>query len=511
MCDSHPKKFVQIHCHSDASMLDGAASVDKLVKRAKEYGHSALCLTDHGNPSGLFNFARQCKKNGIKPILGLEFYITNDLRSRVSHKNRETVEDRDYHQSVYIKDKEGYLNFNYLTYQSFTEGYYYKPRIDFDLLFERKKGLMVTSSCMASKTSNYIRLNQHKDAEDLFKKYLKEFGDDFYGEIQFNEVPGQKEINDFIIHACHKYDVPLLIGGDVHYLNPGDNVLQDALIRSKRDNENSDWTISARKLYFHDTGDYMKFNKELGWNYDETLLEQCFENSIKFSEKANFEFETGKYHFPKINTKGVDSHQYLTKLVYEGAEKKITTRRKYGEEISDELIDQYTQRIEYELEVVKRLGVSDYFLMVHDIIHWEKSNGFYVGPGRGSVAGAVLAYFLDISSLCPIKHNLLFERFINPERKCITENNYILLKNGFYKKIVDLNIDDEPQTPKGEGKLLEIIMRQVEPSEQILEIELENGEIIEITSNHIIPVLRDNKLIEIKAIEITENDFLISF
>lgn len=415
---SDKKDFVQIHLHTSFSQLDGCCSPSKLIKKAKELGHRAIAITDHGNPSGLFEHAKECKKQGIKPILGLEFYINNDLRSRVSHKERETIEDRDYHQSVYIKNKEGYLNFNYLTYMSFTEGYYYKPRIDFDLLFERKKGLMITSSCMASKIGNYVRLNQHKDAEDLFRKYVKEFGEDFYAEIQFNEVKSQKEINDFIIHQARKYGTKLLIGGDVHYLNPGDGALQDALIKSKRENENSDWTIEARSLYYHDVSDYYKFNKELGWNYQDKLLEECFENSIHFSGKANFEFETGKYHLPKFDTGKLTSKEYLEKVTWEGITKNIETERKYfPSKYTDEEIGEIEKRVEYELKIIDDMGVSDYMLLIYDIIKWCKEKGIYVGPGRGSAAGAAVGWGTGITSLNPIEHGLLFERFINPERK----------------------------------------------------------------------------------------------
>jgi len=424
MCDNK-KKFVQIHQHTDASMLDGIASIPKLVKKAKEYGHPALAITDHGNAANLFSFSKECKKEGIKPILGLEFYICNDLRARVSNKGRE-LEDKDYHQSTYIKNKQGYKNFCELTYRSFTDGYYYKPRIDFDSLFELKEGLMITSSCMASKTSQYIMSNRHKDAEDLFKKFLLQFKEDFYGEIQFNEVKGQKEINDFIIHLCKKYDVPLLIGGDVHYVDPNDNVLQDAVIRSKRNsskntedesNPKGDWTIDARRLYYHNIEDYIQFNKDLGYNYDEKLLEQCFENSIKFSEKPDFEFETGKYHLPKINTGELSSKEYLEKITWEGITKRIEKRRELGEKISNDLIEQYEKRIEYELKVIDDLGVADYLLIVQDIINWEKDNDLYVGPGRGSVGGSCVAYGIGLSELCPITHELIFERFINPQRK----------------------------------------------------------------------------------------------
>lgn len=423
MCNSQKHPFVQVHCHSSASMLDGVSDVKQLAKRAKEFGHPALALTDHGNPANLLSFAKECKSQGIKPILGLEFYICNNLQSRIPHKDRST-DDRDYHQSTYIKNTEGYKNFNKLTYRSFTDGYYYKPRIDFDSLFELKNGLMITSSCMASKTSQLITSNRHKDAEDIFRKLLLEFGEDFYGEIQFNEVQGQKEINDFIIHLCNKYDVPILIGGDVHYLNQKDNELQDAVIRSKRSNTSKegdgsekDWVISARHLYFHDTSDYYEFNKKFEFNYDTSLLEKAFENSIKFSEKCNFEFETGKYHLPKIDTGTYTSKEYLEKFTWEGLIKNIEIDRKYGHIYTDEEIETLEKQVEYELSILDMMGLNDYMLMMNKIITWCKQNDIYVGPGRGSAAGSVVAWALNVTSVPPLKHKLIFERFINPDRK----------------------------------------------------------------------------------------------
>jgi len=420
MCDKH--KFVQLHLHTSASLLDGVNTPEKVIKKAKEYGHPAIAITDHGNPANLFSFYKAAKKNDVKPILGLEFYINNDLNSRIPNRERE-LEERDYHQSVYIKNKDGYRNFCELTFRSFTDGYYYKPRIDFDSLYELKNGLMVTSSCMASKTSQFIRANRHKEAEEIFCKLLKEFGEDFYGEIQFNEVEGQKEINDFIIHLSKKYDVPLIIGGDVHYLNPEDNLLQDAIIRSKRaasakneEGKDNDWVINARHLYYHDAADYFEFNKKFGFNYDTKLIEQCFENSIKFSEKPNFDFETGKYHLPKIKTEGMSSDDYLDKLTWDGITKIIETRRNLGEEFTDIQIDEYETRLKYELEVIKKMGISDYLLIVQDIINWEKKNGFYVGVGRGSCAGSAVCYAIGITGIDPVQRGLIFERFINPER-----------------------------------------------------------------------------------------------
>ena len=419
MCDKH--KFVQLHLHTDSSNLDGCGKIKDYVTKAKELGHPALAITDHASPTGIFAHYKECKKNGIKPILGLEFYITNDLRSRISYKERSGVEDRDYHQSVYIQNKKGYQNYCQLTYRSFTEGYYYKPRIDFDSLFELNEGLIITSSCMASKTSQYIRDNKHRDAEDLFMKFVNKFGDRFYGELQFNEVEGQKEINDFIIHLCNKYDIPTIIGGDVHYVNKEDNKLQDALIKSKRGNEDSDWTISARNLYYHDTSDYFKFNKEWGYNYDEKLLERSFENSIKLSEKINFDFETGKYHVPKINTGEQTSKEYLEERTWSGLVNNIETSRKHGVEYTNEEIETLEKQVEYELEIINNLGLNDYMLVMNKIIVWCKENGIYVGPGRGSAAGSVCGWALQITGLDPLKHGLIFERFINPQRKVMAD------------------------------------------------------------------------------------------
>ena len=420
MCLKH-KEYSLIHCHTNFSLLDGVGSINQLVKKAKENNCKSIAINDHGNPAGLFSFYKECKKQDIKPVLGLEFYITNDLGLKKSYKDRTSLEDRDYHQSVYIKNTQGYKNFNYLTYKSFVDGFYYKPRIDFDLLFEKKEGLIITSSCMASKLSNYIRANDLRQAEDLFRKFVLEFGEDFYGEIQFNEIKGQKEINDFIIHLCNKYDIKTIIGGDVHYVNKEDNVLQDALIKSKRDSE-TDWAIEARNLYFHTPSDYVDFNKRFGYNYSEKFIETCLENSNSFSDKANFEFETGKYHFPKVNTGKETSKEFLERIVWEGAKKKISEDLKYfPDKYTNDFLDKIEKQVAYELEVFDKLELNDYFLIVYDIIKFCKENDIYVGPGRGSAGASTALYFLNVTEVLPLEHNLIFERFVNPTRKTMAD------------------------------------------------------------------------------------------
>lgn len=439
MCEIIKKPdFVHVHVHTSASSLDGCARGDLLVKRAKEFGHKALAITDHGSPAGIYSFAKDCKKSGIKPILGLEFYIAQDLESRVPNKNR-PVDDRDYHQSVFIKDKTGYKNFNYLTYVSFTDGYYYKPRIDFDLLFNRKRGLMVTSSCMASRINQLITGGREKDAEQLFKQFRDNFGDDFYGEIQLNELNpdfgtfniDQRANNKVIIDLCQKYDVPILIGGDVHYLDKGDAELQDALINSKRQAKEGEegFQIHARHLYYHDVSDYYDFDKRFNYNYGTEFLEKCFENSVKFAEKVDFEFETGKNHIPKIGKE--DSKITIDNWAWDGLVKRIEKAREYyPEEYTNVEIDKLEAQTRYELDVINKLGLNDYLLVVADIIRWCKENDIYVGPGRGSAGSSVVAYALGITDLDPLKYNLIFERFINPERRVMADIDVDFMEGG---------------------------------------------------------------------------------
>ena len=387
MCDIIEVKkpdFVQLHLHSSmGSKLDGVARVDKLVKRAKEFGHKAMAITDHGNPCSLYTFARECKKNDIKPILGCEFYITNDLTVRVANKARE-LDDRDCHQSVYIKNKEGYKNFNYLTYVAHTDGYYYKPRIDFDLLFDKRAGLLVTSSCIASKFHQLITGGREKDAEELFKQFLNKFGDDFYGEIQFNELNDklkfgidQRSNNQIIIDLCKKYDVPIVIGGDVHYLEKDEAELQDAVINSKvqaKEGEEA-FQIHARHLYYHDVSDYYDFNIKFGYNYETKFLEECFENSVKFSEKVDFKFETGVQHVPKIKIGDKDPKDYIEEKTWEGLGNRIEVDRKYfPDSYKNEDIEKLEKQAEFELKVINNLGLNDYLLVVYDIIKWSKAN-----------------------------------------------------------------------------------------------------------------------------------------
>jgi DNA polymerase-3 subunit alpha len=438
---SHKNRpLVNLHIHSPQSLLDGVGKTQDYIKLAKEYGHPGLAVTDHGNPAHLFDHYKLVKSAGLKPILGEEFYLALDLNEKIPNRNRE-VEKKDKHQTVLIKNKQGYKNFCKLTYLSFTEGYYAKPRINYDMLFENKSGLIVTSGCAASMFNQLLNIGKEKEAEEWFKRFVSEFGDDFYGEIQFNELldkslygMNQKEMNDFIIKMCNKYDVPIIIGGDTHYAYKEDANLQDILITAQRrkdgvaeddtvkdiEEKKKDFMIHARHLYYHQSEDYYKFNEEFGYNYDEKLITEALDNSLKILDKVDFDFDTKTNNFPKYNYDVKlynSSHELLEKLAWEGLLKKLKERKEKGEVFTNDQITQYEKRLEIELEVIKEKEFTDYFLVVQDVVLWAKNNNIAVGPGRGSAAGALLSYSLSITEVDPIKHDLLFERFINKFRE----------------------------------------------------------------------------------------------
>lgn len=431
------KEFVHIHLHTSQSTLDGCGKVQKYIELAKEYGHTAMSITDHGNPAGLFDFYREIKNAGMKPILGEEFYFTTNLANRVPNKQR-PLEEKDKHQTVLIKNAEGYKNFCKLTYLSFTEGFYYKPRIEYDMLFQHKKGLILTSGCAASMFNQLVANGKAKEAEEWFKKFVNEFGEDFYGEIQFNEITDkakfgidQKEMNDFIIKMCQKYGTKILIGGDVHYAGKDDARLQDIVINCQRrktatteSTENQESFIHARHLFYQSSNDFFEFNEKFGYNYPEKLIEEAFQNSIDLKNKVNFEFETGKINFPKYQhetIKNKTSDEILETLAEEGLFKKLKTRIDRGEELSNDTITKYQERLAMELDVIKQKKIADYFLIVQDVINWAKSQGIEVGVARGSVGGSLAAYAIGITGIDSMKFGLYFERFINPERTAMPD------------------------------------------------------------------------------------------
>jgi len=523
------KPLVPIHLHSSGSFLDGCGRLEDYIKLAKEYNHPAIAITDHGNPMFIFQFWKLCKEEGIKPILGCEFYITTDLNIKEPNRKREVI-DRDKHIIILIKNDIGYKNFCKLIYLSFTEGFYYKNRITYDQLFSHKEGLIITTACAAGQVNQLATKGFEKESEEWFLKFKNEFKDDFYAEIQFNELNdkekysiSQKEINDNIIKLATKHKVKLIIGGDTHYASKEDSKLQDILfsvMMRKTVEEASDSLMHARHLYYHNSEDYFEFNKKFEFNYSEDLINNCFTNSLEIADKCNFNFNTTTNNFPKFEIpKEIKqtNTEYCTTLAYKGLEKKISERVQQGESFSNELIESYEERLDYEIEIINSKGYIDYFLIFQDLITWAKKNGIFVGVARGSAGGSLLAYALNITEIDPIQHNLYFERFMNPDREafpdidCLTDNNYILLKDGSLKNIKDLNLKDQIQTETGKGKLRLIKKRSLKSKEKVFKIIGEGGSEFEGTENHIIPVLRNGERIEVKLKDVLISDFIFGF
>lgn len=421
----HRKPMVHLHLHTGYSLLDGAAHIDNYVKLAKDYNHPAITILDHGNMSGTFEFFNKCKSSGIKPILGMEAYLNDEMDK---HEEK-SFEGKDTHQSIIIMNKEGFVNLNKLTYRSFTEGYYRRGRITTDWLIENKSGLLITTSCMASKMARLVEEGKEAEAEERIKLLMREFGDNFVAELQFNEIPQQKKYNHFILKMIKKYSIMPIITGDVHYAFPDDNRLQDVIISINQHKSVEDPTafkLNARHLYYANRDDFYKMNKEFGYNYPENFINECLDNTLKIAEKCNFEFETDVEKFPKYEpTKDVVEYfkedktkEIITKLSHAKLSQKLKIYQKNGlVKIDDVIIQKYKDRLDYELKVINDKKMLDYFMVIWELMKFCKDNDISTGVGRGSAAGSLLSWCLDITKIDSLRFNLFFERFLNPERK----------------------------------------------------------------------------------------------
>lgn len=461
MCKQY-KPFVNLHMHTSWSLLDGCGHINKYIDKALQYGHPALCVTDHGTASAWFDLWREIKRKNeqlkqqgsdkqLKPIFGEEFYACLNPQDRTPNRKRRWVE-RDKHQSVIVKDGKGYQNACRLNYLAYTQGFYYKPRISYDQLFEYSEGLIVTTGCMVSIFNQIITNGSEKEAEEWFVKFAKHFGEDFYGEIQFNEIKddnekydgiNQKRIDDFILHMCQKHGIKHVIGGDTHYADKEDARLQDIVInvgqnRNKKEiKQNVQSFIHARKLYYHSSQDYYDFNEQLGYNYDKDIIDKAFDNSLEVYDKANFEFDTDKINFPKYQhptRQDESNYDILYDMVEEGLVKRINERKNRGEEFTAEKIDEYKERLDMEMQVIDEKQIVDYFLIVQDVLNWSKQNDIWAGPARGSAAGCLVSYAIGITEIDPIKFDLYFERFQNPQRESLPDIDVDVM-NGSRDKI----------------------------------------------------------------------------
>lgn len=403
--------FVHLHSHSEYSLLDGAARITdekgkpgELLKRVAEMKMPALAVTDHGNLYGAIEFYQAAKAVHIKPILGCEMYLAP--KSRLDRDATRGQEDAYYHFTMLARDNEGYQNLIQLCSIGFLEGYYYKPRVDKEVLAKHGKGLIALSGCLKGELAQALLAGKDKEALQIVSDYQDIFGkENYYLELMDHGIADQKRQNEKLVELSKKTGVPLVVTNDCHYVKKEDAAAHDALLCIGTGST----LIEPNRMRFDEHEFYYKSPEEMY-----KLFSHCPEavrRTLEIAERCNIEIKLDQTllpHFEVPTGESVDS--YLEKLCHEGMQ------RRYGSGAS-----QHADRLQYELAVIRKMGFSGYFLIVWDFVHWAKNNGIPVGPGRGSGAGAIVSYVLGITDICPMKYGLLFERFLNPDRRSMPD------------------------------------------------------------------------------------------
>lgn len=385
--------FVHLHVHSEYSLLDGAARVKSIVKKAKSLGMPAVAITDHGNMYAAVKFFDACKDEGIKPIFGCEFYVCDDLYNKQG-------KSKYHHLILLVKNETGYKNICLLNAIAFRDGFYYKPRIDLKTLEQYHEGLVCMSACLAGDIPQLILQGQIDEAEKLTLWFKNLFQDDFYLELQNHGLKEQQIVNPVLIEFSQKYNIKCVITNDVHYIEKEDAEMQDVLMCVQMGKTIDD----PDRMKFECDEFYFKTYEEMADRFPNNL--DALENTMEIVDKCNYGFTYGKYLFPHYTPEdGSNPKDYLLRLVYAGVEKK------YGG-----LTDEIQKRIDSELAVIEKQGFIEYFLIVWDYINAARNMGISVGPGRGSGAGSLIAYTIGITNIDPLKYQLFFERFLHSER-----------------------------------------------------------------------------------------------
>ncbi|MHB1315903.1 MAG: DNA polymerase III subunit alpha [Christensenellales bacterium] len=389
--------FTHLHVHTEYSLLDGAAKMQDIVQKAASLGMKNLAITDHGVMYGVVDFYNSCKSNQIKPILGCEAYVAaRSMHEKVGRADRENA-----HLILLAKNNTGYQNLMKLCSLGFTEGFYYKPRIDYDTLQNYSEGLIGLSACLAGDIPQCLLSGRYDSALELAKRLQGIFGaGNFYLELQDHALPEQKQVNPLLVRLSRETGIPLIATNDVHYVNKEDAEAQDVLMCIQTNKYLSD----KERMRFETQEFYLKSEEEMTGIFGN--IPEALQNTELVAGQCNVELDFGKLHLPEfIAPAGQKNEEFLRQLCFEGLKKKIPGTN-----------DSYVLRLEYELDVISHMNYVDYFLIVWDFIKYAKDNGIAVGPGRGSAAGSLAAYCLDITDIDPIKYQLLFERFLNPER-----------------------------------------------------------------------------------------------
>lgn len=393
------KEFTHLHVHTHYSLLDGLGKIDDLLKKAKDYGMTSLAITDHGTMYGVVEFYQKAKEAGIKPIIGCEFYLApNGLENK-----NPRVDDERFHLILLAKNYQGYKNLMKLVTEAHLKGYYYKPRIDLKILEKYSEGLIGCSGCVQGHVAQMIIGGKMKEAEEIALKYQKILGKgNYFLELQhLPQMEKQKIVNEGLKKISKKTGIPLVATADVHYVNEDDGMVQDILMclqTGKKITDTNRLSMAEFKLHLRSPEEMHEFFKD---------TPEALENTQKIANMCDIEIQFDEHQLPNYKVpKGFTPQTYLEKLCQDGL------KERYGKKITKE----HKARLEYELGVIEKMGFAGYFLIVQDFVNWAKDNGIIVGPGRGSAAGSIIAYLTKITNIDPIKYNLLFERFLNPDR-----------------------------------------------------------------------------------------------
>lgn len=411
------RDFVHLHVHTEYSLLDGSGKISKLIKRAKELEMKSIAITDHGTMYGAVDFYKEAIDNGIKPIIGCEIYVAEkSMHIKDLQNNNET-----YHLVLLVKNQKGYENLMKIVSEASINGFYYKPRVDYEFIKDHCEGLIASSACLGGQVSkNLLRGNKEK-AKETALKYKEIFKDDFYLELQYHGVPEQLKVNEMLIELSKECDIPLICTNDTHYIKKEDYKSHDVLLCIQTgktvDEEN--------RMRYPSDQFYLKSAAEMEEIF--SYIPEALDNTVKIADKCNFDYKFHESKLPRFPLpEGVDAFEYLKKTCYIGLMERYSVFSEldgdYNESKIQKLCDsneeakELCERLDYELGIIKQMGYVDYFLIVWDFIKYAIDNGIPTGPGRGSAAGSIVAYTLGITKIDPIKYSLIFERFLNPER-----------------------------------------------------------------------------------------------
>ncbi|HLR34917.1 MAG TPA: DNA polymerase III subunit alpha [Tissierellales bacterium] len=389
-------KFVHLHVHTEYSLLDGANRIKDLVSKTKELGMDAIAITDHGNMFGVVDFYKEAKKQGINPILGSEVYVSKGAYTEKNPKKKEQ-----YHLVLLAKNNKGYLNLMKIVSEGYVNGFYYKPRVDYNVLERYSEGIIALSACLGGEVQKKLLNGDYSGAKVSATKYKEIFGEDnYFLELQDHGLREQKLVNQELINLSKALNIPLVATNDVHYLKQEDALVHDVLlcVQTGKTVDEED------RMKFPTDQFYLKSYEEMESLFGD--VDGALENTVKIGQRCNVDLEFGKLHLPKYETpEGYTNEEYLEKLCKDGL------KERYGE-----ITEKIEKRFSFEFNTIVDMGYVDYFLIVWDFIKFAKDNGIMVGPGRGSAAGSLISYALGIIDIDPLEYGLIFERFLNPER-----------------------------------------------------------------------------------------------